>query len=132
MADFVDCRLIQQHVAELELDESFVSDLGTALTDSGFFIEAADFYDISGHEKEAFENYRKSQQFEQALRLAKKSFPQLVVALEEEWANYLFENRLMDMACNHFIEAGRLRKALEAALEGKQWKKALHIIQVCF
>lgn len=40
------------------------------------------------------------------------------------------ENRQLDAAINHYIEAGRTRKALEAAVGAKQWKKAVHIIQV--
>lgn len=36
----------------------------------------------------------------------------------------------MDAAISHFIEAGCTRKALDAAVAAKQWKKAMHIIQV--
>lgn len=56
--------------------------------------------------------------------------PEEVVLLEEEWGDFLVENRQMDAAINHYIEAGRTRKALESAISAKQWKKAVHIVQV--
>ena len=36
----------------------------------------------------------------------------------------------MDAAINHYIEAGKTVKALEAAIQARQWKKAVQIIQV--
>lgn len=56
--------------------------------------------------------------------------PEQVVQLEEEWGDSLVENKQMDAAINHFIEAGCTRKALDAAVAARQWKKAMHIIQV--
>lgn len=56
--------------------------------------------------------------------------PEQVVQLEEEWGDSLVESRQMDAAINHFIEAGCTRKALDAAVSARQWKKAMHIIQV--
>lgn len=56
--------------------------------------------------------------------------PEQVVQLEEEWGDSLVESRQMDAAINHFIEAGSTKKALDAAIAARQWKKAMHIIQV--
>lgn len=53
-----------------------------------------------------------------------------MVHLEEEWGDYLIANKQLDAAINHYIEAGRTIKALDAALGAKQWKKAVQIIQV--
>ena len=52
-----------------------------------------------------------------------------VVTLEEEWGDHLAENKQLDAAINHYIEAGRTLKALEAAINARQWKKAVQIIQ---
>lgn len=65
-----------------------------------------------------------------AVDLARVVNPEQVVQLEEEWGDNLVENKQMDAAINHFIEAGCTRKALEAAVAARQWKKAMHIIQV--
>ena len=52
------------------------------------------------------------------------------MTLEEEWGDHLAENKQLDAAINHYIEAGRTLKALESAVNAKQWKKAVQIIQV--
>ena len=59
-----------------------------------------------------------------------RAFPSEVVTLEEEWGDHLVDNKQLDAAINHYIEAGRTLKALESATNAKQWKKAVQIIQV--
>ena len=51
------------------------------------------------------------------------------MTLEEEWGDHLADNKQLDAAINHYIEAGRTLKALEAAINARQWKKAVQIIQ---
>lgn len=41
-----------------------------------------------------------------AVELARVSFPREVVKLEEAWGNYLYSQKQMDAAINHYIEAG--------------------------
>ena len=41
-----------------------------------------------------------------AVELARHAFPQDVVKLEEEWGDYLVQQKQLDAAINHFIEAG--------------------------
>jgi len=41
-----------------------------------------------------------------AVDLARHAFPQDVVKLEEDWGNYLVQQKQLDAAINHFIEAG--------------------------
>ncbi|KAI4469975.1 hypothetical protein MML48_1g12569 [Holotrichia oblita] len=65
-----------------------------------------------------------------AVELARMISPDQVVSLEEEWGDHLVENKQMDAAISHYIEAGRTHKALDAAVSARQWKKAVHIIQV--
>lgn len=55
-----------------------------------------------------------------------------VVVLEEEWGDYLVQTKQLDAAINHYIEAGKTLKALDAAIGARQWKKAVQIIQVLF
>lgn len=68
--------------------------------------------------------------FNKAIELARSVNPEQVVELEEEWGDSLVENKQSDAAINHYIEAGCTKKALEAAVSARQWKKAMHIIQV--
>lgn len=41
-----------------------------------------------------------------AVELARLAFPTEVVKLEEAWGDYLVQQKQMDAAINHFIEAG--------------------------
>lgn len=40
------------------------------------------------------------------MELARVAFPAEVVRLEESWGDYLVQQKQMDAAINHFIEAG--------------------------
>ncbi|XP_010779362.1 intraflagellar transport protein 172 homolog, partial [Notothenia coriiceps] len=65
-----------------------------------------------------------------AVELARLAFPAEVVKLEESWGDYLVQQKQMDAAINHFIEAGCSLKAIEAAIAARQWKKAVHILEL--
>ena len=47
-----------------------------------------------------------------AVELARHAYPQDVVKLEEEWGNYLVQQKQLDAAINHFIEAGWVFKII--------------------
>ena len=64
------------------------------------------------------------------MELARHAFPDEVVSLEEEWGDHLADNKQLDAAINHYIEAGKTLKALDAAIHARQWKKAVQIITV--
>ena len=53
-----------------------------------------------------------------------------VVNLEELWGDHLVHSQQLDAAINHYIEAGKMTKALDAAVGARQWRKAEQIIQV--
>lgn len=50
-----------------------------------------------------------------AVELARVSFPREVVKLEEAWGNYLYSQKQMDAAINHYIEAGYVLSFLSFA-----------------
>jgi intraflagellar transport protein 172 len=52
-----------------------------------------------------------------------------VVALEEEWGDWLVAQRQLDGAIAHFIEAGNAGKAIEAAMSARQWPRAVQIVE---
>ena len=51
------------------------------------------------------------------MELSRRMFPREVVALEHEWGNWLVDQKQLDAAINHFIEAGQYVKAIEAAIQ---------------
>lgn len=66
--------------------------------------------------------------YRKALDLVRRHSPAEVVALEEEWGDWLMSLHQVDAAVNHFIEAGCSLKAVEAALVARQWQKAAAVL----
>lgn len=122
-------RLIQSH-NHLLSNPDIVSRVSGALLKGEFYEQAGELYEKTNQEQQAMEAYRKAGAFMRAVELARRAFPNDVVRLEEEWGNHLAENKQLDAAISHYIEAGRTVKALEAAISAKQWKKAAQIIKV--
>ena len=54
----------------------------------------------------ALESFRQGKAFRRAVELARFVFPKEVIALEEEWGDYLASQQQMDAAISHYIEAG--------------------------
>lgn len=96
-----------------------------------FHEQAGELYERVDQESQALECYRKAGAFARAVELARRAFPDDVVRLEEQWGDHLADEKQLDAAINHYIEAGRTIKALDAAISARQWKKAVQIIQVC-
>jgi hypothetical protein len=59
----------------------------------------------------------------------RREFPAAVIEVEEEWGDWLVGAKQMDAAIHHFIEAGHSTKAIEAALQCRQFSKAAGIIE---
>jgi len=56
--------------------------------------------------QKALESYRNGHAYRQAVELARQSFPNEVVLLEEEWGDHLISQHQCDTAISHYIEAG--------------------------
>ncbi|XP_043931402.1 intraflagellar transport protein 172 homolog isoform X2 [Protopterus annectens] len=104
--------------------------VAAALIKGEFYERAGDLFEKVRNHQKALECYRKGNAFRKAVELSRVAFPSEVVKLEETWGDYLVQQKQMDAAINHFIEAGCTIKAIEAALGARQWKKALHILEL--
>ncbi len=116
--------------SELLDNPDVVGRVASALIKGEFYDQAGELYERVNQEDQALECYRKGNAYGRAVELARRAYPSEVVVLEEEWGDHLVDNKQLDAAINHYIEAGRTLKALEAAINAKQWKKAMQIIQV--
>uniref|UniRef100_A0A8D0H0A4 Uncharacterized protein n=1 Tax=Sphenodon punctatus TaxID=8508 RepID=A0A8D0H0A4_SPHPU len=76
------------------------------------------------------ECYHKGSAFLKAVELARSAFPAEVVKLEEGWGDHLVQQKQLDAAINHYIEARCSIKAIEAAIGTRQWKKAIYILDL--
>lgn len=115
---------------ELLSSQDIVSRITAALIKGEFYERAGDLFERTRNNQRALECYRKGNAFKKAVDLARVAFPAEVVKLEEVWGDYLVQQKQMDAAINHYIEAGRSTKAIEAAIAARQWKKALHILEL--
>lgn len=121
--------LLIQH-SELMSNQTIVANVLKNLLKHEFYEAAAEIYEKLDKSDMAMECYRKGKVWNKAVDLARDVSPDQVVQLEQEWGDYLMENKQMDAAISHYIEAGSTFKALDAAVAAKQWKKAVHIIKV--
>ncbi|KAF7269422.1 hypothetical protein GWI33_017527 [Rhynchophorus ferrugineus] len=111
-------------------DHALIAGVLKNLLRQELFEAAADLYEKLDKSDLAMECYRKGKVWSKAVELARKVSPDQVVHLEEEWGDSLVENKQMDAAISHYIEAGATIKALDSAIAAKQFKKAVHIIKV--
>ena len=121
-------RLLQQHDRLLS-DADLVGRVTSSLLKGEFFEQAGELYERVGQQGAALDCYRRGEIYAKAVELARHYLPNEVVGLEEEWGDHLVQSKQLDAAINHFIEAGRTMKALDAAIAARQWKKAVQIIQ---
>ncbi|KAI8902928.1 hypothetical protein BC833DRAFT_571194 [Globomyces pollinis-pini] len=95
---------------------------------TGLFEKAGELYERLGSNERALDSYKKGKAFRAAVDLCRVVYPSEVVKLEEQWGDHLVAQKQTDGAINHYIEAGKSTKALEAAIKAKQWKKAVSIV----
>ncbi|XP_026514869.1 intraflagellar transport protein 172 homolog [Terrapene carolina triunguis] len=93
-----------------------------------FLEQAGDLFETIRNPQKALECYRKGCAFLKAVELARVAFPAEVLKLEEAWGDHLVQQKQLDAAINHYIEARCSVKAIEAALGARQWKKAIYIL----
>lgn len=71
------------------------------------------------------------------MKLARNSFPAEVVKLEEAWGDYLVQQKQMDAAINHFIEAGwvesnEMREETQRQTDGQEQEEQNRVGQKFF
>ncbi|XP_064196298.1 intraflagellar transport protein 172 homolog [Anguilla rostrata] len=115
---------------ELVSNGDVVNRIASALIKGEFYERAGDLFEKIRNHQRALDCFRKGNAFRKAVELARVAFPGDVVKLEEAWGDYLVQQKQMDAAINHYIEAGCSSKAIEAAIGARQWKKAVHILEL--
>ena len=91
--------------------------------------KAGELYEQLGQYENAKEAYRRGHAYRHCVDLCRRHFPGEVIRSEEEFGDWLVSQRQVDAALNHFIEAGQGIKAIEAALESRQWSKAAAVVE---
>eukprot|EP01062_Namystynia_karyoxenos_P065890 TRINITY_DN59944_c0_g1_i1.p1 TRINITY_DN59944_c0_g1~~TRINITY_DN59944_c0_g1_i1.p1 ORF type:complete len:1796 (+),score=840.25 TRINITY_DN59944_c0_g1_i1:110-5389(+) len=102
--------------------------IATALFKAQMFEKAGDFFEKLNLNERAVDAYRKGRAYRRAVDLSRREFPGYVVSLEEEWGDWLVAQKQVDAAINHYMEAGQFAKAIDAAINSRQWTKAVQIL----
>eukprot|EP00051_Salpingoeca_urceolata_P019102 m.274557 g.274557 ORF g.274557 m.274557 type:complete len:1824 (+) comp19348_c0_seq8:278-5749(+) len=121
--------LVSQH-EELSQSPDTVERVTSALLKAGLYDRAGELYEKVRMNQRALDAYKKGKAYRKAIDLCRAAFPNEVVPLEEEYGDYLVEQKQMDAAINHYIEAGCSIKAIEAALDSRQWAKAAQVVEM--
>eukprot|EP01059_Diplonema_ambulator_P008871 TRINITY_DN18639_c0_g1_i5.p1 TRINITY_DN18639_c0_g1~~TRINITY_DN18639_c0_g1_i5.p1 ORF type:complete len:1382 (+),score=614.47 TRINITY_DN18639_c0_g1_i5:304-4146(+) len=104
--------------------------IATALFKAQMFEKAGDFFEKLGLNERAVEAYRRGHAFRRAVDLSRREFPGYVISLEDEWGDWLVSQKQVDAAINHYIEAHQEMKAINSAINSRQWTKAVQILDM--
>ncbi|KAH9500287.1 hypothetical protein Btru_073626 [Bulinus truncatus] len=115
---------------ELMTNSDLIARIAGALIKAELYDRAGDLYEKIRDYQRAMDCFKKGKEFRRAIDLARHAFPSEVVKLEEEFGDYLVLQKQLDAAINHFIEAGATTKAVEAAINSRQWSKAIQILEI--
>ncbi|KAJ1353159.1 Intraflagellar transport protein osm-1 [Parelaphostrongylus tenuis] len=116
--------------SSLTNDHSLMTSIASQLVQSQIFDKAGELYEHMKDFEKALECYTKGNAFGKAVQLARFSAPEKVVTLEEQWGDHLVSEGQHDASINHFLEANSLMKAAEAAIQAREWGKAVQIVDV--
>lgn len=109
-------------------NEELMERIATALYSAGQYERAGEFLEKLGQDERALDSYLKGAAYRRAVTLARGSFPDRVVKLEEEWGDHLMAVKQYHNAVTHYVECGKPLKAMEAATRGSMWKMAEDIL----
>ncbi|CAF0950446.1 unnamed protein product [Didymodactylos carnosus] len=110
-------------------DVDLITRIALGLVKIDMYELAGDLYEHVHEDSKALECYKAGKCFRKAVKLARKTSPGDVVKLEALWGDYLYEQMQFMEAITHFIEAGENMKAVRAAINGRQWPRALEILE---
>nr|CDJ87483.1 intraflagellar transport protein 172 homolog [Haemonchus contortus] len=111
-------------------NHQLMTSIASQLMQSQIYDKAGELFEHMKDFEKALECYTKGQTFNKAIQLARFAAPEKVVQLEEQWGDHLVSEGQHDASISHFLEANSLIKAAEAAIEAKEWGKALQIVDV--
>lgn len=90
---------------ELLANTELVEHITAALIKGELYERAGDLFEKIRNPQRALECYCKGSAFMKAVELARLAFPVEVVRLEEAWGDHLVQQKQLDAAINHYIEA---------------------------
>eukprot|EP00760_Papus_ankaliazontas_P035970 PhM_4_TR811/c0_g1_i1/m.62923/K19676/IFT172; intraflagellar transport protein 172 len=114
---------------KINVESVLLESIASALFKACIFEKAGEFFENLDMTDRAVEAYKKGRAYGRAVELSRKAAPKHVVDLEEEWGDWLVHQKKVDVAINHYIEAHKYGKAIEAAITARHWNKAISILE---
>ncbi|WKY15558.1 hypothetical protein Q1695_000775 [Nippostrongylus brasiliensis] len=116
--------------SSLSNDHQLMASIAAQLRQSHIYDKAGELHEHMKDFENALQCYTEGKVFNKAVQLARFAAPEKVVSLEEQWGDHLVSEGQHDASINHFLEANSLVKAAEAAIQAKEWSKAVQIVDV--
>ena len=98
------------------------------LNQVGIYEKSGELLEIMGHTQRSLDAYKQAKCFFKVVEFAKKYISTRVEKLEEEWGDYLSEQKNYESAIIHYIEAGAKERAVDAAIQSRKWEKAIELV----
>uniref|UniRef100_A0A2K5DPE1 Uncharacterized protein n=1 Tax=Aotus nancymaae TaxID=37293 RepID=A0A2K5DPE1_AOTNA len=117
---------------ELLANTELVEHITAALIKGELYERAGDLFEKIRNPQQALECCRKGNTFMKVVELARLAFPVEVVKLEEAWGDHLVQQKQLDAAINHYIEAryGTSKDTEAEKKRSQNWKKAIYILDL--
>ncbi|KAJ9466254.1 Intraflagellar transport protein 172 [Diplonema papillatum] len=115
---------------QVQIPHQQLEAIATALFKAHMNEKAGDFFEKLDMCERAIQAYRKGHSYRRAVDLSRRKFPAYVVSLEDEWGDWLVEQKQVDAAINHYTEAHQEMKAVTSAINARQWTKAIQILDM--
>ena len=120
--------LVKNYGNQTKFENSTLEKIITNLNQVGIYEKSGELLEIMGHTQRSLDAYRQAKCFSKAVEIAKKYIPTRVEKLEEEWGDYLSEQKSYESAIVHYIEAGAKERAVEASIQARKWEKAIELV----
>ncbi|EER08158.1 wimple/ift172, putative [Perkinsus marinus ATCC 50983] len=117
--------------SQMNYSQELLQKIASSLKAVGCDGKAGELYEKMGMLQPAMDSYRRGHAYHRAIELATKHGQFAAVPmLHEEWGNHLMDNRQYEKAIEHFSQAKKPLKAVDAAVQGRQWPRAEHLLGV--
>lgn len=121
-------RNMLKNLTNAEGEEGILERITKTLIDHELFDKIGELYEAIEQPEKALNYYKQGNIYGKAIQIARECYPDQVVPIEEQWANWLFTQGNYDPAISHFLECGNVLRAADSAIHAREWDKALEIL----
>ncbi|MCQ2816330.1 MAG: hypothetical protein MJ252_03590 [archaeon] len=121
--------LVKNYSGQTKFDNATLEKIITNLNQVGLYEKSGELLEFMGHAQRSLDAYRQARCYPKAIEVAKKHTPTKVDKLEQEYADYLYEQKNYEFAIVHYLEAGNQEAAINASIAARKWEKAIELLK---